>query len=376
MSGSVPKITSANLTVNNGLDDHPVYFVTVGATQLVIKGEAKEGQNRTADDAAQSIKWGSKIMKNVNNSAVNTKIMDTAETKAFLDAAAARFKPRIVMGTRGAPKPPTNKYFNVTRQAQTYTWVKMPMVGGLTDTGFMKKVGGFDTPVQGKVKNVILAFTDETIWPQLGKVLAADIFNGNSDRFDISSGRWQNYGNVMMVNGGANVIGLDTFDPWSQQSNLVKHGRFDELDTLVDAGKRKIYATNCAKSVGETLSREMASEYATLPVDGPDGKILWKVTKEDLKTLYLPYAAALDAGLAKGSNEVRDYLQQKVTQYRQRNRVPGGPPRKPLPVPPGGRARSRHAAPPRPDPVRMRTTPIQGIPQGILDRMDYLGWLV
>ena len=380
MANSVPVI-QGNFSVDRGMDDHPVYFLTVNGTQLVVKGEAKgsTGYDRSDQDTALSIKWGSKLMKNVNDRLVNTKIMDQAEVTAFLDAARRKFKPLPTPPGAPAGPPPPNRYMNVTQAgAQRYTWVKMPSVPGLSDAEFTKKVNGFTTPVRGKVKEQIIKFTDESLWPQLGKVLAVDIFNGNSDRFDISTGRWINYGNVMFTNQGSKVIGLDTFDPNTKQSNLVGHGRFDELKTLTDTLKQKQFAEACAKSVGETLELDAftkGQEYVTLPVDdGSGGRVLWQVNRGEIKGLYVPFAPAMAAGIAKGSNELKAYLQGKVTQYRQRARA--NPPRKPLPVPPGqGRPRAGGAAPPAPNPVRLRAAPIEGIPQGILDRMEFLGWL-
>jgi len=382
MTNTVPTIAPGSFTVDKGLADHPVYFLTVRGMKVVVKGEAKgsTGHDRTDQDTATSIKWGSKLMKNVNDSQVNTKIMDQAEVNAFLYAARPKFKPLPpIPGSGIAPTPPPKQYLNVSAAgAQNYTWVKMPVVDGLTDADFTKKVRGFTTPIPGKVREQIVKFTDETLWPSLGKVLAVDIFNGNNDRFDIGTGRWINYGNVMFVDQGSRVIGLDTFDPNTKKSNLVNHGRYDELKTLIDAQEQNTFAKACAQSVGETLEFDAfgkGAQYMTLPVDAPHGKVLWQVKPGEVKDLYLPCAPALAAGIAKGSSELKAYLQRKVQQYRQR--AQGGPPQRPPPPAPGQRARARGGPPPKPNAMVFNNVgSIPGIPQGILDRMDYLGWLV
>lgn len=379
MTNSVPKIVAGGFSVDKGLDDHPVYFLTVGGAKLVVKGEAKGsvGNARSDDDTATSIKWGSKMMKNVNDKFVNTKIMEPSEVTAFLAAASRKFRPLPTPPGAPAGPPPPNRYNNVSVAAQQYTWVKMPAVDGLSDAEFTKKVGGFTTPIRGKVKEQILKLTDETLWPQLGKVVAVDIFNGNSDRFDIKNGKWINYGNVMFTDLATKVIGLDTFDPNTKQSNLVGHGRYDELKVLTDSKKQRDFALACTKSVGETLEFDAftkGQQSVTLKVQGPDGESLLRINKGEVSDLYTQHAAAMAAGIAKGSNELKAYLQRKVVEYRQKAKAQ--PPRRPLPPVPGRtRPRAGGGPPPRPDPLQRHVAPIPGIPQGILDRMHFLGWV-
>ncbi len=380
MANSVPKIVSGGFSVDKGLDDHPVYFLTVGLGKLVVKGEAKGsvGHDRSDQDAATSIKWGSKLMKNVNDQLVNTKIMEQSEVTAFLAAASRKFKPLPPL-PGGPPAPPApNRYKNVTVAAQQYTWVKMPAITGLSDAEFTKKINGFTTPIKGKVKEQIIKFTDETVWPQLGKVVAVDIFNGNSDRFDITTGKWINYGNVMFTDQGTKVIGLDTFDPNAKQSNLVGHGRFDELKTLTDTSKQRAFALACTKSVGETLEFDAftkGQQSVTLKIRDPNGDdLLWQIKRGEVNDLYTNFAPAMQAGIAKGANELKVYLQRKVVEYRQKALTQ--PPRRPLPPTPGQvRPRAAAGPPPRPDPLRRHVEPIHGIPQGILDRMHFIGWI-
>jgi hypothetical protein len=66
-------------------------------------------------------------------------------------------------------------------------------------------------------------------WRQLGKIAAADMFNGNADRFNFDFKPWvQNWGNIMfsMANGEMNAMGLDNY-----ASNQRKAGRTDLILT-------------------------------------------------------------------------------------------------------------------------------------------------
>lgn len=371
MANTVPMITPGSIIVDRGLADRPVYFVRVNGVGLVIKGDAKgsEAHERSDQESEISIKWSSKLMKNVNNELVNTKIMTPAEVAVFLQAAVPVF-----------PNP-SRQLDNVTVQAQTYTWIKMPMVQGLSDADFLQKNdrGRVTGVISRKVKEDIVKFTDEAMWPPLGKILAVDIFNGNNDRFDTATGDWINLGNVMFLQGGDTpVIGLDTFDPMGTESNLVRVGGFDTLRTLIDAGRRITFAQNCVKSVGSKLSSalfERGASTVTIRLNRPDGPVDWTVTPDEVKNLYLGFAPALAAGIERGATQLKDYLQRKVREYRMRAGQPA------VPVPPNplaGRARANvgiAAAPPRPTAAAFHATPVPGIPQGLLDRMAFLHWL-
>jgi hypothetical protein len=386
VANTVPMITPNSIAFTKCLTERPIFFATVNGVPIVIKGDAKgRGPALTDSDAEMSIKWSSKLMKNVNNSQVNTKIMTPPEVLIFVQAALAKFGP-------------TNK--NITPPGvNSYTWVKMPMVQGLSDADVWDDKGGV------KLKKVIARLIDETVWLHLGKVLATDIFNGNNDRFDTDTGDWINKANLMFIDGGS-VIGLDTFDPNSAASNLALGSTFDPnvLRTLIDAGRQRTYANKVAASIGAGLSKAMRKEGATkisYTVDGgPGGPVPWTCTADELKTLFAPYAASLAAGLQKGSSDLQTYLQNKVHQYRNAKRtLPPAPPvgARPLPTPPPG-ARplppipaaiklpppppplnsplAVKGPPPPPSPVVQRVSPVPGIPRGIIDRMKALGWMV
>lgn len=424
---TVPMITPGSITGIQGLTKRPVFFLKIGPVltpNLVVKGEAAAGSLpfATDDEATVSVKWGSKLMKNVNNTSVNSKIMNPTEVAIFKQVATASFP-------NGSPQ-----YMNVAGGAQ-YNWVKMPYVAGLTVAEYYDDNSNISISA---IKKDIIKFSEDQVWTDLGKIVAVDIFNGNGDRFDITTGHWQNKGNVMFVQGGATkVIGLDTFDPNSANSNLAKTGTFDELRTLVDATKRREFAEACCKSVGSELKRGLkSSNHITLVMDGPNGSQIRKITMDELATLFLPFAPVFEAGLAAGASELKTYLQGKVRQYNallppppsntpwQRaspNRNPVPPPvMPPLPPTPGQWQRAvpkqtpnmpplpntpplpgsgggwqratpnrptmpplpqvpNHLPPPPAPPTAAAAAaavPIKSIPKGIIDRMTYLGWNV
>lgn len=411
MAGTVPQITAGSITGITGLSERPVYFLKLNGSQtpnLVVKGDAASGAHpsMTDLDAEVSIQWGSKLMKNVNNDLVNTKIMTPAEVAVFKAAGLATF----AAGTK--------MLLNVSPGAPAYTWVKMPMVPGLSDAEYWRtdpsgRGGYFST---ADIKTNIFQFSKDDVWRDLGKVLAVDIFNGNCDRFDFT-GHWVNKGNIMfqdLAGQATKVIGLDTFDPnGGQNANLNTGGGFDELNILVDAARRRAFAIACATSVGSEMKRGLkASTTITLKFMGPGGApVVTKVDVGTMQDLFLPYAPLLEQGITAGANLLMIYLQGKVRQYApvpapvrqpapwQRAAANAGPavgapvmgrrgpgqgavgipalpalPGHPPPLPPlPGNAALPGLPPPLP-PLPAIPAPLKTIPAGVLARMAYLHW--
>jgi hypothetical protein len=369
---TVPAITPRSITGIKGLEAHPVYMLKLNGAptpNLVVKGENAGSSSMSQNDLAISIAWGSKLMKNVQSSLVNTKIMVPGEVQIFKAAVQAT-------------------YANDTRQygyafEPTYKWVKMPYVADLNDADVNseRKFKSGDTSYAmdvfslTKFKQTVSSLIDDAIWLELGKVVAVDIFNGNNDRFNLTTGAWSNLGNVMFVSGASNrVVGLDTFDPLSAGStaNLNKRGVFPELQILIDAQKRKTFSEACARSVGTVLKVKL-EDFATsikLRVDGPNGPGVMELPAKMLPGFFLPFAPTFEQGLARGAADLKAYLQTKVRDYTAAPLSPRGivaghrnPPIRPGVPAPG-------AVPTRPT----TPSPTKTIPQGILDRMKYLGW--
>mgnify|MGYP005810676607 CR=1 FL=1 len=347
---SVLPIQQGSITGITGLEKRPVYFLRLnGAAQpnLVVKGDARNGSHPGITDAEAlvSIKWSSKLMKNVNNTLVNTKILTAPEFAVFQQAAQATFG-------------------NGSRQrgflTQPFKWVKMPMVPGLSDAEFYNDGNDVETR---RLKEVVPKLLDDAVWRDLGRVLAVDIFAGNSDRFDVATGDWVNKGNLMFLDGGATaVIGLDTFDPNSQdQGNLANRGGFEAMRTLTDAARRDTFALACTRSVGSELQRAATAKLLgrfTLRVPGlNDAVIAFDV--ENLGTLYERYAPLLAQGIAAGAAALRAYLQGKQQQY--------------APQPSWQNANASQAQ----RRIIMggnRTVQPKQLPAGVRQRMAYLGW--
>jgi hypothetical protein len=370
---SVPMITAGSIAAMTGLADRPVYFVTMqGQTtpSLVVKGESA-GLDKTSDqDVLISVAWSSKLMRNVQNDMVNTKIMTPAEIQAFKAAAQAAFG----SGTK--------QHGYVT--TGTFNWVKMPFVPGLSDAQFSITVKEHqpDGTTQDKnkvdlkaIKKIIAKLSDDAVWRELGKVVAVDIFNGNNDRFHTETGQWTNRGNVMFLAGGSTpVIGLDTFDPNAAKThNLNARGADQRLLTLIDPARRMEFAEKCAASVGVTMRDQLRLKHVgvsslAIKAQGPDGPTVVKIPIKKFATLFTPYASSFEEGLAKGAEDLKAYLQRKV-----RSGAVAGPARAmpPAPAAPNRGFMSVHRnAPARPATL----TPAAQVPIGVRDRMGYLGW--
>lgn len=337
------------------------------------------GENN--DHAKVSIVWTSKTMKNVSHNLVNVKLMQDPEIDEFKRAVRARLiTPDSLM--------------HIDRQLN---WVKMLKVNDLTDTSYEETVGGFTRDNQLKVKKTVKMLLDETKWFDLGKVAAVDLFNGNNDRFD-REGYWVNKGNIMFVNNV--VIGMDTWDPSGTNagggfSNLAVGGGYEELRILIDPALMRQYAHNITSNVGIELGRALARTEATAFTIIVNGQ-RFQADSTSIRTLYLDYATNFQQGLAAGAQQLRVYLQGKVRQYQNPwQRVGGHQGNRANGFNMGQQRRAQRAfpqmgqrrvapirgqqAPPPPQPVVPPPPPVvnaqKQIPQGVLDRMTYLGWL-
>jgi hypothetical protein len=346
MAGTVPTITPGSITGIKGNDRRPVFFLKLNNSpvwNLVVKGEAMGDYRR------ESIHWSSKLMKNVQNPLVDTKMLSRAEFDIVQQFARSAFP----MGT------PQRRFADVT--FTDFTWVKMPMVLNLTEADWVERN---DPPVI-QIKKNVRQFSDEGVWNELGKVVAVDIFNGNCDRFDINTGDWVNKGNIMFVAGGATkVIGLDTYDTSGERSNLSVGGGFEALRSLINAAARHNFAVACVKSVGREMQRVLRGmTYFSMIVDSLEGPKPVRIKVDTMENLFAPYVPNFEAGIAAGAEGLKTYLQSKVRQYapapRWQPALPQG--RTPLlgqhrtvvPTPPGA---------------------VKTIPKGVLDRMAFLGW--
>jgi hypothetical protein len=312
----VDNIAPNSITGIKGLDDRPVFFLKLnGQPQptVVVKGDAG---GKVGPDQAISIKWGSKMMKNVNNNQVNVKIMTSPEIVEFHRAAIATYP-------QGSPQ------LNFAHDGlRDYIWTKMPFVAGLSDADYIENY-----EVSGKVvKQTIQKLSDPQVWFDLGKVVAVDIFNGNSDRFDINTGTWINRGNIMFLSAGqqTKVIGLDMFDPFGgDRSNLNRGGGYEALKTLTEKARCRNFANSCVLGVGSKLKADLGGHRKYKDGLRPHiivmlGNQPTPVALASMDTLFMPYAPDFMRGIEAGADQLKTYLMGKLQQYGPNRLLPRG----------------------------------------------------
>jgi hypothetical protein len=185
-------------------------------------------------------------------------------------------------------------------------------------------------------------------------------------------------------NGAIKVIGLDTFDP-NGASNLTKQGDLQSLNVLKSTNAMTVFAEKAVRSVEMEITDAMrkAKVSFTVACNNQPVKI-----DEHSEGFLAGYVGDLVSGLQDGANGLKIYLQGKKKQYGvppppvpQRGQAPvmGG---HRVATPPPRPVMGGHRTPPVPPPRVMPPLPAvpaastsgKTIPQGILDRMAYLGW--
>ncbi|MEQ1764977.1 MAG: hypothetical protein ABL984_17755 [Pyrinomonadaceae bacterium] len=329
----IPMITNA-VVLNKAIDGRPVYFVTVAGEELVVKAEHGQidKQAGTEIDAAVSIHWGAKLMKNINNELTSIKIMKQEEIDHFLAAALAKFNQPNYVGPRHLGL--------LEEQVRNHvTWVKMRSVAGLNELELTAKVEGLNNrqATPELLKKAFNTLSDPNAWVQLGKIIAVDVFNGNNDRFDIPSGRFLNPGNFFFIK-PANVsqmLGLDTFSPNMGQMVNLRSGRDesigDHLNILAGGLPLKEFAARCTRSVGKSMATEMrnrgasdgnggfvANPIISLPIS-QDERIT--LSADEVEISFDDYTEYFARGLEQGAQELKLYLKGKMQKYK----LPGNP---------------------------------------------------
>jgi hypothetical protein len=123
-------------------------------------------------------------------------------------------------------------------------------------------------------------------------------------------------------------------------SNYNRAGGYAELNTLKDNVARKKFARLCVTNVGQTMKRELGGNRTDK--QGHLGTITvlvknlpMKIDISTMENLFLNFLDFFSDGLEQGAAKLKRYLVDKTVQYR----VQGRP-----------------------------------LPEGIIDRMAYLGW--
>jgi hypothetical protein len=157
-------------------------------------------------------------------------------------------------------------------------WTKTAAVQGLIDLGGAAEAASKDGD-KTDIRKIAEALNAQGGLEKLGEVLAADLFNGNTDRFDYSphtpngrnwNGKQLNYlvnvGNVFVAvnpRGGA-PVGLDSFDPnsmfrdWSTplaaaEANNVSGPWAGRILASGRAQERLTFATGCVEDIETVL---------------------------------------------------------------------------------------------------------------------------
>ncbi len=350
---SIPKITANSIVGMSGVEGRPVYFLTLigqAGPSITVKGELKLTNNNSTSDAEISLKWGGKMMKNVNDDQVNIKIMDLAEVAAFKTNAQ-----RFLQGQ-------TTKLQAVS---QNLVWTKMPFVNNLTDADVWKKDAQNNYTVDAaEVTKLLKKFADANVWLGFGKVLAIDAFNGNHDRFALN-GSIVNEGNLFFQQTaqGVKVVGLDTFEAKGMSSNLTQGGVLSDLDVLNQPLKMKAVAEEMTRSVAGAIGRAMRKANRNLITVKLGQDIV--AIKPDHDEYLLGYAPDVERGIQTGADDLKRYLLGKLAQYNQQVR-------------PSGLLGNQRPATPVRTPFALggqRVVLAKTVPEGIVDRMRYLRWI-
>jgi hypothetical protein len=318
----LPTLKANSITKLTVLDHNPVFFLWLNNSQsrhakLVVKGE----DNRTTwsqIDLETSVRWTAKVMRHgTGNSEVHPKTLAGAEWNEFQRAVGALF-------------PNNHKAHTDIANAQN-VWFKYPYVKNLS-TGVYDDddpSGKGFLPNQRKLKQSLLKFSQTRVWEELGPVVAADIFNGNNDRFDTDSGRWMKPHNTMFADKGGgkmSAIGLDMFDAQNPQDTNVNLTPSDlrVLDKLVDSQGRRVFAEKCVRSVGRKLTTAMKDDLylTTITLEDLRGKKLWTYTVDDELPQHFVdrFVDHFDEGIESGSKELKKYLQDKAKQYAKKGK--------------------------------------------------------
>lgn len=330
----LPVLTSGIKSVEELSEGHPVYKITLRSRSesdsvLVVKGELK--RTFTDTDAATSIVWGSKIMKNVTSrrEELRAKPLTPPEFQELHRAIQQYCDP--------------NSDARTAIQQKNLVWVKMPFVDDLKAGEYRSRTAK-DLNVLIKIKRLVPFLLDPGTWYQLGVVTAVDLFIGNNDRFvmkwksDIrhSEGRrgdLTNPGNILFLERveTALVLGLDTFDSNNTFSNLnaplTDALELRKLNILKpEVGKVRLeFACGCLRGVGENIHTFLKDLKEDLEGSFKVKRRPLSYDEIQIKIDDLPgwfekdeFTSAFARGIEHGAGQLTFYLEKKVRKSKER----------------------------------------------------------
>jgi hypothetical protein len=258
-------------------NSRPVFLVTMTqGVPLVVKAEGVS-QGRSEQDAQNSIRWGSRMMKQVTPgvhvhplSSDEVKVLGALRDDQFADDQSRPF-------------------LALCRSKAGNVWVKMDYVQPLADVESM--IAG------GAGALVLSILRSDRILKGLGRIAAVDLFLGNKDRFHTTINTAVN--NIFLRQGGPSgydLIGLDFYAAFVSGSNLCEAPPDDwEGRVLVDRAKLYQYSVEVIEKLNKTL-----------------GLMLKRAkTRYSRKDLICQYSTAFLCGIHEGAAVLKNYLERK-----------------------------------------------------------------
>lgn len=322
MAHTIPQIAAPIHQVEQIAEPHLVFKVEFGNPRqtLVVKAEL----NRITPTR---VKWGSGIMKAASDPKVNIKVLTPGEL-ALLNA-----HPGVTLGMF---------------TPAGCTWTKMPHVPYI-----QAPVGEIPTVPPNRslaeVKHVAAVLNDQAQWRELGKVVAADIFIGNQDRFSFDANddtpTLQNAGNLTIAGanqGNAKIMGLDPLDPFASDFTRIDPTP-QEVRLLANlSNPTDEFALALVRAATAGIKKQMrraSPGQETTTIGSANGNLRFAIRADDPATEYDAYAPQMKQGLEEGRDALKAYLQAKHAKYNPPNplkigtRAPPLPPRKVVPGP-------------------------------------------
>lgn len=300
----LPIIRAANITQIKclGLDDtatnrkygrsRPVFKVTFEGEEepIVVKAETK---NRGSQEKPRSAVFASLIMEAVDPK-IKFELLTRDEIMEITRVRAECFLPE------GRDNVAMN-YLHALAEEPSFFLTKLAFIPQLRS--LESKLTKVDAKSVQRAEKLVARMSTTPALVQLGKIIAADLFNGNNDRFD-TQGNLINLGNVMFEKMGDKSyvpVGLDHLDPHSSVTNLTQSIDLSEWG-------------------GHNLKK--AGELAVRVIQSINAKIRQLVPDPSAPQLdQSKCGGILKAGIEEGANLIRQRLMQI---YTAGGMVPGG----------------------------------------------------
>lgn len=260
-------------------DCRPAFLVTCNdGDRLVLKAEFNTQQTGSA---AKSIAWGSAAMKQVSAQA-DVRLVNKVELANLKTLAMPVFQPANFSLL-------TQQYVHELIDSNAFIWYRMQ---------YVEKLRSLEGMLKGKALKLAAKLRDRATLHALGKVVAVDLFIGNSDRFD-ANGQILNPGNIVFqkqANKSYTPVGLDFFDAQGQAANLNIPAPANWAGLiLLDRDTIRLHAEKCVDSLNALLRKHKV----------PDSDLLSSLS-----------IGTFAVGMWDGAIDLRDFLLQKATEGR------------------------------------------------------------